>query len=238
MELRISKTDYLRITINQTVLDAWAQFEEEGFVTKDSEEDSNIKLFAKLHKATRRQQKHRGLNKVKVNKIHLDICTYESLAFCKEYDLELRPGMLKFLEIAVKMEALPLHILQYRGEKISEYYQAEVEVRDNRNSALTDRLIAIYKKISLDKFGFFNPVFSIRDKVEFIRLARVIRKKGFNPEEYMEEAMEYWSWLNGTAKFKQLRSESMIKEMRGLTIAKPQVRIVKLRKGAERYDSD
>jgi len=211
----------------------WEILVEAGYVKKKRLGDDNEGMFLKVWLAVRKKFK---LGSPKsIPRSQLEEATYEAMAFAKEFDLDLRIGMVAYCTIAAEQfEAHQLYRLPFFSDKISHFYSVHQEVLKDPNKGLTDKLIDLYDYHRVERFGEHWWPDSPQDRLHFVRLAGILKKKRINPEEYMHEIFDRYDWLGKPFSLTALTKVS--DDNTDSTREPVKVRRVTLKRGADRYD--
>lgn len=143
-------------------------------VTNTTRLDSDI--FSQLIYAKRKSLKHRGISMIKSGSKDWDILkevTGQALLFCEDFELSIREGFIKYIEIGLsKMSKYGLNKFLGMYQGISETHQALIDISEDEDPGGTKKMYEYYTKIIADKTGVFERLEELPEKYVWFIKAR------------------------------------------------------------------
>jgi len=188
MDNIMKETSHLSINSRNTLLSNERIEKKANSILSSSRGDTD--LLSKLVYSVRKRAKHKGIVQIKPNTrdwLLLKQMTSQALDFSNEFNLNKRLGFLKYLEVGLsKMKKFSLNKYLSMYEAICETYQAMVEIRDDSEKELTNKLYKSYSSRIMDNTGIFDRLEEQPEKyVWFVRARREAKSLNISVELYI-----------------------------------------------------
>jgi hypothetical protein len=218
--------------------------EDRGYVLLGETDKDHVGVFNRVFTMVRRRAYIQGVKPYKPGTPAwntLSSIADEAWIFSKEYEMDMRVGFVKFLEIAKDQGWLGLRELAMNKFKISELYSLEVALMQDPNAQLTEQIFRVFSGEIANRFGIFKEYSEPDQYIHFVKASEYCLKLNLQAAEFVEKILEAWAWTGDPITPKKLYSKAtqdMLEARDGYMIKgnKPVTKKVKIKKGFERWE--
>lgn len=204
--LNIRKSDLIQVLERQgVVIDIDALFREaKKFKVSYNIDEKTFQKFAKVQDAGKfelfnnlltscLQEAHNPTaRKILVQDSAFNIMKEVSILaeeFCRIYNFDTREGFIEYIRLGLKFmgKKYAINKFKYYNAKIVDLYGTQIEIKEDKNKKLTERLAEYYSflaKISPSK----------EDTIHFVRCAAQIIEIGADPKHFMDVQFGRFEW--------------------------------------------
>lgn len=215
-----------------------AGYVEEG---DSPQELDHVKVFYSIYSAFRNKHYSKSLRKSSSKSkawALISSIADEAWVFCKDHGFEMRPGFIKFLEVAFENKWTGIKALSMNKYKISQLYEVEVTLLQDPNSVLTEGIYRAYVDNMANIFGVVDDFSDPESYVNFVYASKVAKGLNLQAREYVRRVFEVWEWTKNPISLHQLWGNKTQEYLKSSTEHKSTrvIKKIKLEKGAARWE--
>lgn len=214
-----------------------------GYVDEgnSTQELDHVKVFYSIYSAFRNKHYSKSLSKSSSKSktwALISSIADEAWVFCKDHGFEMRPGFIKFLEVAFENKWTGIKALSMNKYKISQLYEVEVTLLQDPNSALTESIYRAYVDNMANIFGVLDDFSDPESYVNFVYASQRAKELNLQAREYVSRVFEVWEWTKNPVSLHQLWGNKTMEYLKSSTQHKSikVIKKVKLEKGAARWE--
>lgn len=213
-----------------------------GYVSSGETDKDHVGVFNRIFTLFRKRQYIKGVKPYKPGTpawATLTSIADEAWIFSKEFDMDMREGFAKFMEIAKDNGWMGLKDLSRNKFKITSLYELEKELMEDKNSYLTDEIYRVFTGEMANRYGIFKDYSVPEQYIHFVKASAYCKSLNLQATEFVEKVIDVWAWTGNPILPHKLYAKSTQEAMQsaeGLVPVQPKVRKLKIRKGHERWE--
>lgn len=175
-------------------------------------------IFAKVLYLYRKKLRHVGVQPIKPTSrdwVMVKKITKIAIEFCDIYKLPLERGFSEFIRIGlIKMQKFSLIKFLSLGEAIGTYYQAELEIKQDKKPTITQQGYEYYTQIIIDKTGIDPNYKHFPEKYVFFYKARLLAEQHkVSITDYIKAQFQGFEWRSDYPDPAQLIGDKAIQRL-------------------------